>query len=174
MFEWDNEDEAKREGFSITSDNLAEWALKKIKEEQDEAERLCQLVDSQIADLQRKKTEIMARLQQKTGYLKGELWLYFDKVPHKETKTQSSYKLLTGSLVCKKAKKVIKHDEEKLLAWLKANGHEDFIKVTEKPMWSEYKKELEITDSGVVDETTGELPDGITVEEEPESFDIKF
>lgn len=169
----DAEDEAA--GFRIDDDNKASWALRIIKSEREEAERLIAIADSQIAELQEKKEKLLEKCEHRSGYLKGLLYEYFATVEHKETKTQASYKLLDGSLVYKKPTQKMVPDKEKLLAYVKANNMAEFVKVKEEVDWAAYKKECEICGDNAVNVQTGEvLPsDIIAVEKVPGDFSIK-
>ena len=88
-----------REEFQITDDKTAEWALKKIKAAEDEYIRLMELIQVEREELNKKAEELSNHLESETGYLKSLLFKYFETVEKKETKTQQSYKLLSGSLV---------------------------------------------------------------------------
>ena len=99
--EQEETEETKNE-FVIVSDLTAEWAMKKIKRAREEHDRLVELAVKEIQELNEKVQALDARLESETGYLKMKLFEYFNNVQHKETKTQESYKLLSGSLVLKK------------------------------------------------------------------------
>lgn len=162
------------EEFKVTNDNNAEWALKKIKEEIEERDRLVAIAQHEINDLNDKINLINEQCENKIRYLKSLLAMYFETVPHKETKTQESYKLLSGSLVFKKPSVKINHDDEKLIKYLKENDGEKFIKIKESVDWAEFKKSLEIMGEDVVDKELGCIIEGCTVEDVPASFDIKY
>lgn len=160
------------EKFRIDDDKKADWAVKKIAEEKAEKDRLLKLAQSEIDDLKKKMEWIEEAYEERTGFLKSELANYFHTVEHKETKTRETYKLLSGTLVMKKARQEIKHDEESLLNYFHSNGMQNFIKVTEKPMWAEFKKGLDIVGDTVVNAETGEAVDCLTVETVPEEFSV--
>lgn len=165
------------ETFRITDDKLADWAIRKIKGEEEEKERLIGLANQQIADLQAKIEDLNKYYDNKTGFLKSCLQQYFDTVPHKETKTQETYKLLSGSLVFKKPSTKIIYDENNLLVYLKESGDKTFIKTKESVNWADFKKDLAINNDGmVVDTATGEILDAkvCTTENVPPTFNIKF
>ena len=169
------EDFTEQEGFEITNDNLANWACKKIKEATEEADRLKKIITAERKELDSKEKAINEKLANETGYLKGLLFTYFGKVDHKETKTQSTYKLLDGSLVFKKpARKIVKPESEtELVQYLEQNAPM-LVETIKKPAWGEFKKSLTMTDTGeVVDTTTGEVVDFIKTEETEASFDVK-
>lgn len=163
------------EGFKIDNDNAADWAIKKIREEEEERDRLIAIAAAQIEALNSRIEDLNKYCESKTGYLRSLLIEYFNTVPHKETKTQETYKLLSGSLVFKKPSVKIVHDDERLLEYLKANAGIEFIKVKESIDWASFKSELVITDDGkVVDTGLGIVVDGCTVEEVPASFSVKY
>lgn len=165
------EDEAKV--FAITDDNTADWALKKISEERKELERLKAIAEQQIEEIQLKVKHLEESTERKTSFLKGCLAQYFETVPHKATKTQETYKLLSGSLVFKlPAQKMVK-DDEKLLEYFKQNNMSEYIKTKETPAWAEFKKNLSIVDDKVIDMSTGEVVEVVKVEETAGSFDVK-
>ena len=160
------------ESFSINNDNLADWAIRKIKEEEAERDRLIEIAENQIADLNQQISQLKEHCDNKTKFLKGHLQVYFSTVPHKETKTQETYKLLSGSLVFKKPSFKISHNDDQLIALLDGS---EFVETKKSLRWGEYKKTLDITnENNVIDKTTGEIIEACSVEDVPASFDIKY
>lgn len=168
-------DDKEYEGFVVDNDKKAEYCLKKIKAAQTEHDRLMDLVNAERDELNEKELELDRRLESETGYLKALLYNYFETVEKKETKTQQSYKLLSGSLVFKKPMLTIQRpDDETLLKILHENAPE-LIETVEKPKWSEYKKQLCIVNNGTqIVDATGSYVDDIYLEETPGSFGIKI
>lgn len=163
-----------REEFQITDDKTAEWAIKKIKAAEDEYVRLMELVQAERKELDRKAEELSKHLESETGYLKGLLFKYFETVEKKETKTQQSYKLLSGSLVLRKSSvKIVKPDETKLVEFMENNGYENLVETKKSAKWSDFKKEIEIKDGQVILDDTGEVLDWIVTEEDPGRFEVK-
>ena len=159
--------------FTITDDNKADWALKKIAEERKEVERLNALAKQQIEEIELKIKHLEETTERKTAFLKGCLAQYFETVPHKATKTQETYKLLSGSLVFKLPSQKMVKDDEKLLEYFKQNNMNEYIKTKETPAWAEFKKNLSIVDDKVIDTSTGEVVDVVKVEETAGSFEVK-
>ena len=159
------------ESFKITTDKTADWALSKIHEAEIERNRLVSLAEEQIEDLKSRIEEINNKCHNDTAYLKSLLAEYFQTVPHKETKTQETYKLLSGSLVFKKPSQKIIHDDNALIAALDGT---EFVEIKKSLKWGEYKKNLVISDGEVIDGTTGEVVKACNVEDVPASFDVKF
>ena len=163
--------EQHEETFVIDDDKKADWAVMQIKEAECERDRLIELANSQIEDLKLKIGEITDKCSRDTAYLKGQLAEYFATVPQKETKTQRTYKLLSGTLVLKKPSIKINHDDEKLIEWL---SETEYVETKKSLKWGEYKKNLTVQGDDVIDIETGEVVEACTVEEIPASFDIKY
>jgi len=167
--------EEESEQFVIDNESKCNWAIKVIKDETAETDRILSIINDQITQLTKKAQDVQESLNRRTGYLKGLLYNYFLTVPHKETKTQSQYKLLDGTLVFKKpsVKIVRPENDDQLVAYLE-QGQPDLIDTIKKPRWGEFKKNLTLTDDGeVVDMATGEKLDFVKTEEDPGSFDVK-
>lgn len=159
------------ESFKIENDKTADWAITQIHEAETERDRLIALAEAQIEDLNNKIEELKTKCDNDTKYLRSCLAMYFETVPSKETKTQKSYKLLSGTLVFKKPSVKIVHDDEKLIEFLDGT---EFVETKKSLKWGEYKKILTISDNEVIDSETGEIVEACTVEDVPASFTIKF
>lgn len=159
-------------GFRIADDDTADWAVRKIAEERAELARMKAMADEQIGRIMDKLAAAEKRCESGTAYLTGKLEEYFNTVPHKATKTQETYRLLSGVLKMKRGGVSMKQDDERLLEHLKATGASDMITTTEKPKWGEFKKRLQIVGDTVVDTQTGEIVDGVEVIEKPDVFTI--
>ena len=169
-----DEDQPSRR-WSITDDICAYWALKKIKAEKDELDRLTDLAEREIANLKMEIERLRSRYEKNTAFLTALLSEYFESVPHKKTKTGTeSYQLLHGKLVKKPATIKMQPDDAKLVDWLRAAGREDLIKVETKPMLGELKKQIALVGTAAMIEETGELIDGIDIVEAPATFSVKF
>ena len=178
ILEEDEHEETEKDnaGFEIVSDLQAEWAIKKIKKATEEHERLVNLATEEINEITARTLELDRKFESDTAFLKSKLYEYFQKVEHKETKTQETYKLLAGSLVFKKPSQKMNPVKDKLLDYVKANNMPEFVKVKEEVDWAKYKKECEIANGKVINIQNGDfLPeDIITVEDTPGEFNIKF
>lgn len=171
VFASQEQPESHRE-WRIADDGAADWAVRKIAEERAELERIKTLAEEQIARIEEKVAAAEKRCENGTRFLTAKLAEYFETVPHKQTKTKASYRLLSGTLTRKFGGTQMKQDDDKLLAFLKASGNEDMIQTTEKPKWGEFKKRLEIMGGQVVDTTTGELVEGVEIIEKPDTFSV--
>ena len=171
----DPDEEQQSQRWRIADDGCADWALKKIKLEKDEHDRIVELAEQEIARLKEQIEKADRRYEQNTGFLTTLLAEFFDTVPHKKTKTGTeTYRLLNGQLVRKPAAVKMQPDDAKLVEWLKANGREDLIKVETKAAWGELKKQIAIVGTIAMIEATGEIVDGIELVEAPPAFSVKF
>ena len=166
--------EGGRPYFTIDNDEVADWAVRKIAEERSDYERLKELAETQIAKIQEKIEAEKTRAERRTAFLTSCLAQYFGTVEHKKTKTQETYKLLSGTLVLKKGGVTQKYDKDELLDYLAAEGMDDYIKTTQEPKWGEFKKLLTFQDGNAILTDTGEMVECIHVEEKPDTFDSKL
>lgn len=151
--------EGERAPFRITDDRCADWAIRKI-------------ADEQIAAINEKVAAARKRMENGTSYLISCLADFFATVPHKETKTTEKYRLLSGTLTFKKGTTKTKLDEAKLVPWLKANGYGELVKVEESTRWADLKKLLSYTGDIATLTETGEIVEGVTVYETPGIFTV--
>lgn len=171
----DPDEEQQNQRWRIADDGCADWALKKIKLEKDERDRIVALAEQEIARLKDQIERADRRYDQNTSFLTSMLAEFFETVPHKKTKTGTeSYRLLNGQLVKKPATIKLQPDDEKLVTWLRAAGREDLIKVETKAMWGELKKQIEMVGTVAMMPDTGEIIEGIDVVEVPPAFSAKF
>lgn len=165
--------DVEEEGFRVDSDQKADWCVKKIKEEEKNTQRIIDLAEQEIERLTVRIAEEKAKLDQSTSYLKYQLYQFFRNASVKETKTQESYQLLSGKLVRKKPSQKMVPDKERLIEMCEANNMPEFIKIKKDFDWASYKKECEIVGGRVVNVQTGDILDCISVEDVPESFEVK-
>lgn len=161
--------------FVVDDDQKAEWCIRKIAETKKE---MMDWIDFYVAQTDKVRDKCLRRIQ----FFEAMLEKYFSSVPHKVTKTQESYQLPSGKLVVKKQGPDYERDDALILAWMKANDEDRFVKVKESVDWSELKKKLDIlqlTAGGeqvaeqVVFTETGEVVPGITVTERPDVFKVE-
>lgn len=153
-------------GFTVDDDQKAEWCLKKIREENAELSRWKAFYSDQLRKLEE-------RSQYRVSFFEDKLKAYFSMVPHKESRTQSSYQLPGGKLVYKHQAPEMVRDDAQLLPWVKQNRPE-LVKVTEAVDWAGLKKSLTIAEnSGMAISEDGEVVPGITVSERPDVFKVE-
>ena len=157
--------------FTIDSDKKADWAIGKIKEEQENTNRLRLIATSKIAELQSRIKELDERTERRTGNLKALLMDYMQTVkPTKQTKTQTQYELLSGKLVWKKQQALYERDEAALLAWAETTVPE-LVKVKKEVSWADLKKQADVSGDKLL--LDGEIIPGVTVIERPDTFEVQ-
>lgn len=161
MYELEDITEEKQE-FSITDDLKAEWAVKIIKQEEAETQRLIDTIDQEIELLKAKKERLQEQLINKTGFLKSKLADYFETVEKKELKTCFKYKLPSADLVFVKPTVQYERDNDKIISWLTENNKFDYIKTNPSVDWAELKKTTFFKDV-----------DGVTEVQVPARFEVK-
>lgn len=161
-----------QEGFTVTNDQEAEWALRKIATAETESNRLAYTCDLEIQRYKTVKQESIDRCARDTAYLRALLERYFESVPRKKAKTQETYKLPSGVLKRKNQAPSFERDEASLLAWAKARPNQPFVKVVETTNWAEIKAACAIAGDAIADEN-GEIVPGVKVVSLPPVFYIE-
>ena len=157
--------------FTIDSDKKADWAIGKIKEEQENTNRLRLIATSKIVELQSRIKELDERTERRTGNLKAMLMDYMQTVkPTKQAKTQTQYELLSGKLVWKKQQPLYERDEAALLAWAETTAPE-LVKVKKEVSWADLKKQADVSGDKLL--LDGEIIPGVTVVEREDVFEVQ-
>lgn len=132
------------------------------------------LLKEKIAEATAKVEEEKAKLQRAIDYNMSQIVVEFPQVEAKETKTQKKVSLVSGDIILKKATEKIDYDKEKLLAYAKEKGMNDYIETKESFKWGEFKKTLAITNGSIVDADGVVLTiDGLSVVVEEEKLEVK-
>jgi len=163
--------ESKR--FTIDTDAKAEWALRIIREEKAELERIVQGIKDQISFYQDRLEKVTNRAENRNAYLMGMLRTYFDTVPHIKTKTgaSESYEIAGGKLVLKHREPTTTRDDAVLGAWMFRNDI-SFVDYQPKIDWAGFKKTLTRIDHEWYT-ADGKKVEGVTVTDQDDVFDIK-
>lgn len=170
-FEKQNETKKK---FIITAPEQADWAIEQVIEEQERFKLYEQAINHKIEKLKEDLLQEKEKSENRTSWLRFKLGEYIkrDDVPAKDTKTQMSLKLPSGTIKFIKSKLDYDRDDDELLEYCKENAT-DFIKIKESVNWVEFKKHLEIKNDIVINKDTGEIIDGINVIEVVPKIEIK-
>ena len=160
--EYLNDQERK---FMVENDQQAEWCMDKIAEAYATIEKWTKFYTEQL-------NKVKAREEFRISWMEQLLKPYFYEMPHKVTKTQESYALPSGKLMLKNQAPEYERDDDLIVAWLKANGEEKFVKTKETVDWAELKKTLSIVGEQVAGET-GEIIPGIIVKERKPKFVVE-
>lgn len=155
------------QGFQITDDSSAEWAVRKIKEAQGDTAKWQAHFAAQLASIKKANDATV-------DFMTSLLASYFATVPHKETATQAKYELPSATLLRKQQQPEFVRNDAELLAYLDASERGEYVKVVRSPDWAGFKKITVVRDGAVVDTETGEIVKGVTVTLRPDRFDVQI
>jgi hypothetical protein len=159
-------------GFTVDDDRKADWAVETILEAEAERDRLIELANTKIKEINEQKTYISKKCESDTAYLKMLLHAYFEYVkPSTDTKTQKTYKLLTGKLILKKQAPEFVRDDKAMVEWAKTSAP-GYIKVIESVNWADLKKATTLDGETVVYTETGEVVPGVVAKAREDVFEV--
>ncbi|MBO7669707.1 MAG: host-nuclease inhibitor Gam family protein [Oscillospiraceae bacterium] len=167
--------EGEDEGFTIDTDDKAEWAVRKIKATMDDAQRRADLCDREIARYTAEKARILKSAEDGTAFLRAHLRAYFEAhgERHKVTKAGTrKYALISGTLVLKAQQPDIERDEDALIAWAALNEPE-LVRTEKHVAWGELKKRCHAEGTSMVLDETGEVLPGVTVTPKAPVFQVE-
>ena len=154
----------EEEQLAILDDASAEMLIRRIREANEEYDRMKAWYEIHLKRMKEKRDNTVA-------WAEGCLRRYFDLVPKNETKTQQSYQLPGAKLVLKNRAPEYDVDDSVLIPWLKADGWQEFIRVKETADWAKLKPLLKVSGTGMVDDD-GQVVPGITVTEREPEFQV--
>ena len=166
-------DMAHDTAFEIDNDVTADRMLRDVIKNNQERDRLLKLADDMIAQYQAQKAAIASEFERKNEWNLMALRTYFNKVEKHETKTQASYRLISGRLVQKKQQPTYNYDNDALTAWA-FDCAPMFVKekTTTSVDWAGLKQLLTVKDGKAYYTETGEaMP--ITIVERPDLFVVE-
>ena len=158
--------------FKVDDDQKADWAARKVAEIEADTAQWAEFYAGQFEKV-KKANEFRAE------YFRRMLRDYFFTVPHKMSKTQSSYQLPHAKLIMKAQGPAYERDDEQLIKWLEGtDGGMAYVEYKPKVCWAELKKSLEGDDGIAISEgrvvtPDGEIVPGIKVVERPNIFKVE-
>lgn len=157
--------------FVIDSEDKANWALRKIAEHEGHLNNANELAQKEIDKIENWFKQIKEQKQNQIEHLQSMLAEYAIKQREKDPKFKS-LKLPNGRFGFRKRPDKWNYDDEKLLESLKQSEMTDLIKVEEKVNKRDLRKVLEVVNGKVLNPETGEFIDGVSIEEQGESFNV--
>ena len=161
------EDEVK--GFHLESDAQADRFLSMYKLKQrkiiENNEALKAARERYKNHFERLERRLNSELERSCEFYKSKLEEYAITKLNGE---KGSIKLLNGTIAMKKPQAEISYDEEKVVAWLRAHGQEQFVNMSIKK--SDLKKASK--KDGMVQKIGDEIIDGIAYTEKPLAFSL--
>ena len=159
------------EKFVVDSDSKADWVLQKIKELKEKKQEKEELAEERIYQIEQWLKEETNKLNNQIENFEAMLAEYADKLKEQDPdfKTKS---LPFGKIQYRKQRAKWQYDNEKLTEYAEKNIPKA-VKTKKKVDKRELKKLVEVAGDKVVHPETGEIVEGIKVQERGEKLYIK-
>lgn len=161
--------EMSGERFTIQDLDSANWAFRKLAAIERKRKEIQELADREIERIKDWQNQEEESLNNSKEFFEGLLTEYFVR----QRELDPKFKLSTpyGRVSSRKQQPKWIYDNDKVVEWLKENDKE-LIRVKYEPDKREIKKKYEVVGNTVVTED-GEIVEGITIENRPDSINIK-
>ena len=164
-------DEQEDETFKITNEEQANWALRKISQLKKQIEQNDKFAEMEISKVEAWRQSENKKQQDSIDYFTG-LLAEFALQKKKEDPSFKTKKLPYGKLQFRKQPSKWKVDKAKVVKYLEETGMNDFIRVKKEPKVADIKKAFNVQNGKVINPETGEIIEGIEVEERGEKFGV--
>lgn len=166
------ETEEYKQRFEINNLESCNWAfrkLAKIKLEEDEIKKVAEKEFERIEAWQKQE---LAKNEDSKAFFEGLLVEYYSK----ERLENPKFKISTpyGKVSSRKLQPSYEYDNDKFIAWAKENEYSNLIRIKEEVSKADVKKAFKINGNQLLDENTGQIVDGVTVVERPDSVSVKI
>src|SRR5690554_5096680 len=151
--------------FVVDNEEKANWALRKIAEHEQKIKDAIDFATQEISKIESWLNQIKEERQNKIDHLQSMLAEYAMKQREKDPSFKSM-KLPNGSFGFRKQQVRWNYDDKQLLESLKEKGMTDFIKVEYKVNKRDLKRALKVANNKVINPETGEVVEGVTIEEQ--------
>ncbi|TDX49122.1 host-nuclease inhibitor Gam family protein [Orenia marismortui] len=161
----------EQERFVITDDAKADWALEKLREleaKKKDKEEIAAKRKEMIDNWLEQETET---INKSIDYFKGILTEYAMKLKEQDPELKT-HKLPFGALRFRSQRPKWNYDNDKLVESVEGAGLNDLIKVDKSVNKREFKKLVEVVNGMAINKDTGEVIEGVTIEERDEKFSI--
>lgn len=146
------------EGYFIADDRAAGWAMRKIAKINADKKRMLDQIDARLqeitAALQFQAEQVKKKAESDCAYFEQMLAVYFANLPDdvlKRTKAgRISYNLPEGRLMTTAPKREYRHDDARLLEFIKGNKLTEYVRLKEAPDWAAIKKNIRVNENGDV------------------------
>lgn len=159
------------ESWKVEDEASANWALRKIKEHENEIKRINDFAEQEISKIESWANKEVDQHKRDIDFFQSKLAEYAMDLREKDNKFKT-LKLPNGRVRFRKRQPQWKYDDKTLIQSLKQAGMTDYIKVEEKPVKSDIKKVLEVIDGKTINPETGEVVEGIEVIERGEKVEV--
>src|SRR5690625_2507636 len=168
----DEQERVNEKGFIVDNEQKANWALRKIKELQQEIEDNTRLAEKEIDKIERWKTKQNEQLADSVLYFESLLNDYAAR-KRAEDPNFKSMSLPNGRIGYRKQQPRWNYDDETLLKYLERTELDELIRVSKAPNKAEIRKQFEVVGDKVINTETGEVVEGIDIVHRDEVFNVR-
>lgn len=168
----ESQEQTEREAFTVKDDQQANWALRKIKQFQDQKENNNALAVAEIDKIEAWNKVENDKAQQSIDYFQGLLAYYAQSKRDQDPKFKK-LDLPNGKIKFTKQQPKYNYADEMLLNYLKKAERTDLIKIKESPDKATIKKTFTIQDDRLIDTETGEVVEGVAIEHREDKFSVE-
>lgn len=159
--------------FVIDSEEKADWALRKIKEAENNIEKIEEFAEHQIRQIENWKAKQTEDHYYNIGNLQSLLAEYL-RNKRKEDPEFKSITLPNGNVGFRRNQSKWIYNDDVVLEALENENMTDFIKVEKKLDKRLIKKAFEVMGDKVINPDTGEVIEGIEIVEQGESLNVRL
>lgn len=167
----DEQEGIEKESFIVKDDQEANWALRKIKSMNDQIERNNTLAQAEIDKIEHWNQSENKKHQDSIDYFQS-LLAQYAAVKRENDPKFKTLKLPNGAFSFRKRQPKWNYEEDIVVKALEDANLTDFIRVKKFPSKADIKKAFEVSGGHVVNPDSGEIIEGITIEEQPEIFNV--
>lgn len=164
-------EEAKKR-YKITDKAQADWALRKIKKIEEEQKANTEFARNEIEKIKDWLEKENKTLQRSIDFFYSLLEEYFRKHVQPQI-DKKSINLPNGTFGIRNGDQEFVYDDKKLSEWAK-NSMPSVVKYTLSVDKNELKKVTEVINNKLVVKETGEVVEGVIVNDRPEKFYVKI
>ena len=168
----DEQEQVANEGFKVDDDQKANWALRKIKQMQEQIKENNDLADAEIDKIERWRNTENEKAEADIEYFQSLLAEYAITKREQDPKFKS-LKLPNGRFGFRKRPAKWQYDDEAVIAQLKESKLTDFVRVKEEINKRDLRQFVKVEGDKVINPETGEIIEGINVLEQGEKFNVK-
>ena len=159
--------------FVIDSEEKADWALRKIKEAENEIEKAEYFAETQIRQIENWRIKQTDKHYESIEYFQSLLAEYLQN-KRKEDPKLKSITLPTGNVGFRKRQPKWVYNDDVLLKALENENMNDLIRVKKELNKKAIKKEFKVVDGNVINPETGQVIEGIQIVEQGESLNVRL
>lgn len=163
--------EEERQRFRIEDLSSLNWAMRKLTAIEAKKAEVNTLANDEIERIEHYRKSELEKLADSEDFFKTLIQDYASRKRSEDPKYKSE-KTPYGSISFRKQQPKWIYDDQALVDFLEENDHHELIRVKKEPVKTEIKKLFKV-DNGLVVDEHGQIVEGIRVEEQPDTLDIK-